>query len=73
VQTIGAGHAEQRVMITSQNHGFAVDIKTLPKNARGRMCRCLTAPCKFELTDKPAFCFQVTRSEPGSAGRRLSV
>ncbi len=48
-----------RVMITSQNHGFAVDAKTLPANLRA------THICLFDgtlqglaRTDKPAFCFQ---------------
>ena len=36
-----------RVVITSQNHGFAVDPATLPANAaRRRTCRCSTAPCR---------------------------
>ena len=47
----GANHPVQdldskRVMITSQNHGFAVDAATLPANVRPPMCRCLTAACK---------------------------
>ncbi|UHQ18980.1 glutamine-hydrolyzing carbamoyl-phosphate synthase small subunit [Lysobacter sp. KIS68-7] len=48
-----------RVMITSQNHGFAVDEATLPKNAR------VTHRSLFDgsnqgiaLTDAPAFSFQ---------------
>ncbi|MFC5569147.1 glutamine-hydrolyzing carbamoyl-phosphate synthase small subunit [Lysobacter yangpyeongensis] len=60
----GANHPVQdlsggRVMITSQNHGFAVDESTLPANVR------VTHRSLFdnsnqgiELTDAPAFSFQ---------------
>jgi carbamoyl-phosphate synthase small subunit len=60
----GANHPVQdldsgRVMITSQNHGFAVDESTLPANAR------VTHRSLFDgsnqgiaLTDAPAFSFQ---------------
>ena len=60
----GANHPVQdldsgKVVITSQNHGFAVDADTLPANAR------ITHKSLFdntlqgiELTDKPVFCFQ---------------
>jgi len=48
-----------RVMITSQNHGFAVDAASLPANLR------VTHKSLFDgsiqglaRTDKPAFCFQ---------------
>ena len=60
----GANHPVQdtetmRVMITSQNHGFAVDEKTLPKNARVTHVSLFDGTLQgFELTDKPAFCFQ---------------
>jgi carbamoyl-phosphate synthase small subunit len=60
----GANHPVQdlqskRVMITSQNHGFAVDIKSLPKNARVTHVSLFDGTLQgFELTDKPAFCFQ---------------
>ena len=60
----GANHPVQdmqtkRVMITSQNHGFAVDAKTLPKNARVTHISLFDGTLQgFELTDKPAFCFQ---------------
>ena len=49
-----------RVSITSQNHGFAVDEKTLPATLRAHACeRCSTARCRaWQRTDKPAFCFQ---------------
>jgi carbamoyl-phosphate synthase small subunit len=48
-----------RVSITSQNHGFAVDIKTRCRpTCAPRTSRCLTARCKAWRTDKPAFCFQ---------------
>ncbi|HTN93371.1 MAG TPA: glutamine-hydrolyzing carbamoyl-phosphate synthase small subunit [Gallionella sp.] len=60
----GANHPVQdtqtrRVMITSQNHGFAVDEKTLPKNARVTHVSLFDGSLQgFELTDKPVFCFQ---------------
>ncbi|MBI5890782.1 MAG: glutamine-hydrolyzing carbamoyl-phosphate synthase small subunit [Nitrosomonadales bacterium] len=60
----GANHPVQdtstrRVMITSQNHGFAVDAATLPKNARVSHISLFDGTLQgFELTDKPAFCFQ---------------
>ncbi len=60
----GANHPVQdldtrHVMITSQNHGFAVDAATLPKNARVTHVSLFDGTLQgFELTDKPAFCFQ---------------
>ena len=60
----GANHPVQdvqskRVMITSQNHGFAVDINSLPKNAQVTHVSLFDGTLQgFELTDKPAFCFQ---------------
>jgi carbamoyl-phosphate synthase small subunit len=60
----GANHPVQdtetkRVMITSQNHGFAVDAETLPENARVTHVSLFDGTLQgFELTDKPAFCFQ---------------
>ncbi len=60
----GANHPVQdldsrRVMITSQNHGFAVDAATLPANARATHVSLFDGTLQgFELTDKPAFCFQ---------------
>jgi carbamoyl-phosphate synthase small subunit len=60
----GANHPVQdvqskRVMITSQNHGFTVDIKTLPENARVTHVSLFDGTLQgFELTDKPAFCCQ---------------
>ncbi len=60
----GANHPVQdmqtgRVMITSQNHGFAVDADTLPANARVTHVSLFDGTLQgFELTDKPAFCFQ---------------
>jgi carbamoylphosphate synthase small subunit len=35
-----------RVSITSQNHGFAVDDKTLPATCAPRMSACSTARCR---------------------------
>lgn len=60
----GANHPVQdvqtkQVMITSQNHGFAVDAATLPANARVTHISLFDGTLQgFELTDKPAFCFQ---------------
>ena len=60
----GANHPVQdtqtkRVMITSQNHGFAVDAASLPKNARVTHVSLFDGTLQgFDLTDKPAFCFQ---------------
>jgi carbamoyl-phosphate synthase small subunit len=60
----GANHPVQdvqskHVMITSQNHGFAVDAATLPANARVTHVSLFDGTLQgFELTDKPAFCFQ---------------
>ncbi len=55
VQELGSG----RVMITSQNHGFAVDADTLPANVRVTHVSLFDGSLQgFELTDKPAFSFQ---------------
>ena len=48
-----------QVLITSQNHGFAVDPSTLPSNARITHVSLFDGTLQgFALTDKPAFCFQ---------------
>ena len=48
-----------RVSITSQNHGFAVDEKTLPTNLRATHISLFDNTLQgLERTDKPAFCFQ---------------
>ncbi|WP_342617058.1 glutamine-hydrolyzing carbamoyl-phosphate synthase small subunit [Rhodoferax sp. GW822-FHT02A01] len=48
-----------RVSITSQNHGFAVDEKTLPANMRPTHISLFDNTLQgLERTDKPAFCFQ---------------
>jgi carbamoyl-phosphate synthase small subunit len=48
-----------QVLITSQNHGFAVDPKTLPESARITHVSLFDGTLQgFALTDKPAFCFQ---------------
>jgi carbamoyl-phosphate synthase small subunit len=48
-----------QVLITSQNHGFAVDPATLPANARITHVSLFDGTLQgFALTDKPAFCFQ---------------
>jgi carbamoyl-phosphate synthase small subunit len=60
----GANHPVQdldsgRVMITSQNHGFAVDAKTLPAHCRVTHVSLFDGSLQgFARTDKPAFCFQ---------------
>jgi len=60
----GANHPVQdldtgRVMITSQNHGFAVDAATLPATARVTHVSLFDRSLQgFARTDKPAFCFQ---------------
>lgn len=60
----GANHPVQdvssgKVIITSQNHGFAVDADTLPENARVTHVSLFDNSLQgFELTDRPAFCFQ---------------
>ncbi|MDE1998567.1 MAG: glutamine-hydrolyzing carbamoyl-phosphate synthase small subunit, partial [Burkholderiales bacterium] len=48
-----------RVSITSQNHGFAVDAKTLPANLRATHISLFDGTLQgLARTDKPAFCFQ---------------
>ena len=60
----GANHPVQnldtgRVAISSQNHGFAVDIDTLPKNARVTHLSLFDGSLQgFELVGQRAFCFQ---------------
>ena len=60
----GANHPVEdlktnRVMITSQNHGFAVDEKTLPKNLKPTHISLFDGSLQgVERTDKPAFSFQ---------------
>ncbi len=60
----GANHPvqdldNQRVYITSQNHGFAVDEATLPANVRVTHKSLFDGTCQgIERTDKPAFSFQ---------------
>jgi carbamoyl-phosphate synthase small subunit len=49
----------KRVLITSQNHGFEVSADTLPANARVTHVSLFDGSLQgFELTDRPAFCFQ---------------
>jgi carbamoyl-phosphate synthase small subunit len=60
----GANHPvkdldDGRVLITSQNHGFAVDPATLPTNVRVTHTSLFDGSLQgFALTDRPAFCFQ---------------
>ena len=60
----GANHPvkdldDGRVLITSQNHGFAVDPASLPANVRLTHVSLFDGSLQgFALTDRPAFCFQ---------------
>ncbi len=60
----GANHPVQdlatgQVMITSQNHGFAVDESTLPANVQATHRSLFDGSLQgIHLTDKPAFSFQ---------------
>ena len=60
----GANHPvkdlqDGRVSITSQNHGFAVDEKTLPANVRATHVSLFDGTLQgLANVDKPAFCFQ---------------
>ena len=55
VQDLGTG----RVFITSQNHGFAVDEKTLPPNVKPTHRSLFDGSLQgIEYTDKPAYSFQ---------------
>jgi len=60
----GANHPvkdldDGRVSITSQNHGFAVDEKTLPSNLRATHVSLFDGTLQgLARTDRPAFCFQ---------------
>ena len=56
-----------RVSITSQNHGFAVDEKTLPANLRPTHVSLFDGTLQgLAHTEKPAFCFQGHReASPG--------
>jgi carbamoyl-phosphate synthase small subunit len=48
-----------RVVITSQNHGFAVDPASLPANLRPTHVSLFDGSLQgFARTDRPAFCFQ---------------
>ena len=48
-----------RVVITSQNHGFAVDAATLPPNLRVTHVSLFDGSLQgLAYTDRPAFCFQ---------------
>jgi len=60
----GANHPvkdldDGRVCITSQNHGFAVDARSLPDNLRPTHVSLFDGTLQgLARTDKPAFCFQ---------------
>ncbi len=55
VKDLGTGH----VCITSQNHGFAVDEKTLPSKLRATHVSLFDGTLQgLERTDQPAFSFQ---------------
>ncbi len=52
-------HATGKVEIVSMNHGFAVDPKTLPANARESHVSLFDGSnCGIVLTDRPAFSVQ---------------
>ena len=70
----GANHPVQdidtgEVYITSQNHGFAVDIDSLPKNIKTTHLSLFDNSLQgIELTDTPAFSFSRSpRSKSGTA------
>ncbi|MCL2310208.1 MAG: glutamine-hydrolyzing carbamoyl-phosphate synthase small subunit [Proteobacteria bacterium] len=49
----------KRVFITSQNHGFAVDAKTLPPNVQATHISLFDGSLQgLRYLDRPAFCFQ---------------
>jgi carbamoyl-phosphate synthase small subunit len=49
----------KRVLITSQNHGFAVDEQTLPENLRATHRSLFDGSLQgIERTDRPAYSFQ---------------
>lgn len=60
----GANHPVQdldskQVLITSQNHGFAVDVDSLPAHCRVTHVSLFDGSLQgFARTDRPAFCFQ---------------
>jgi carbamoyl-phosphate synthase small subunit len=60
----GANHPVQdlesgKVLITSQNHGFAVDAASLPGNCKVTHVSLFDRSLQgFRRTDRPAFCFQ---------------
>ncbi|MEW5709037.1 MAG: glutamine-hydrolyzing carbamoyl-phosphate synthase small subunit [Pseudomonadota bacterium] len=60
----GANHPVQdletgRVMISSQNHGFAVDAATLPEHCKVTHVSLFDGSLQgFAFSDRPAFCFQ---------------
>ncbi len=60
----GANHPVQdvesgRVLITSQNHGFAVDAATLPASTKVTHVSLFDGSLQgFRFVDRPAFCFQ---------------
>ena len=71
----GANHPVQdletgRVMITSQNHGFAVDAATLPANCASRTSRCSTAACR--ASPAPTSRRSVSRAIPKRARVRTT-
>ncbi len=55
VQELASG----KVMITSQNHGFAVDLKSLPDNVKSTHVSLFDGSSQgIHLNDRPAFSFQ---------------
>ncbi len=85
-QTVKMGHGHHganhpvidldtgRVMITSQNHGFAVDESTLPANVRVTHRSLFDGTNQgIELTDAPAFSLGPPGSLARPARRRTAV
>jgi len=54
----GANVQSKRVMITSQNHGSRWMRRPCQAYSRDACVAVRRQPARFELTDKPAFCFQ---------------
>ena len=55
-----------RVSITSQNHGFAVDEKTLPRTCAPRTSACSTARCRaWPAPTSPPSASRATLKLPG--------
>jgi carbamoyl-phosphate synthase small subunit len=66
--------ATNKVEITSQNHGFAVDPESLPADVRVTHLNLYDGTVEgLRHVDKRVFCVQYTRSVARAARRGLSV